>query len=144
MNYYIHNSYIHITEAELDYNNLTSEQINFFLENKNASVSEILNCKLNKSYTPTKEELIEILSNNYANVERKNLTGAGAVQLKEWAECGNQFAIDNIQWLKDLYSERDVKIMKLYNNEIVEELMPSENLLTKPHSFFDINKNINI
>lgn len=141
MNYYIHNGIIHITEATLDYNQLNDNQIEFYLSNPNASEYEIINCKLNEEFVQSNEDKIETLSFNYAEVERQNLTPAGLLLLKQYADNGIQKAIDNLNWLVQLYNERDEKIVKIMNNEDVI-LYVSENLIKKPFSLFEINQEL--
>lgn len=46
MNYYHKQGKIYITDAVLTYDALTENQIQFLIDNPNASVSEVLNCQL--------------------------------------------------------------------------------------------------
>jgi hypothetical protein len=46
-----------LNPAEFNYQKLTSEQVDFYLANQNASINEVLNMTLNTPYTPTLDDL---------------------------------------------------------------------------------------
>lgn len=95
MNYYIHNGTIHETEAELEYERLTDDQIARYLDGNENTIGYVLNGVASDACGLSCEQLQEMIYKNYEFVETKNLTPAGAVQLKEWCDAGIPYAIEN-------------------------------------------------
>ena len=148
MNYYIHKNKIVITNDDkslshrvsVDFNDnyecyitLNDEQISYYLNNPELSGKEIYYQTINPIVLPNITELINTIYRNYELTETSNITPAGAIQLFEWCMGGNIKALAVKQWLKDLYSERDVKLSLLENGDINVDLKPSQP--TKPYTF---------
>ena len=139
MNYYIKNNKIYITEAnlgcEMGFYQMTVEQALFYETNRDASITEIINCKLDVEIknTISKEELEFEIYTKYEKAETNNLTPAGAIQLAEWCQMGLSKALAVRQWIVDLYNERDDKLTKIENGEYDVDLNPSQP--EKPYSF---------
>ena len=76
MNYYHKKGKIYITDAVLTYDALTENQIQFLIDNPNASVSEVLNCQLVEpivfSLTDYKRMKIDEVSRNHTDMTNAN------------------------------------------------------------------------
>ncbi len=163
MNYYHKLGKIYITEAELNYDALTENQIQFYLDNKvgydngTVSVSEILNCKFNEPVEVPLQQLVDMTTENYSKCEFNNIGASGAIKTNEYAKFGCQLAgcpialacestasctisltpksLANINWVNTLYYEMFVKIAQIESGDRTVSLFPSENIKTKPYSY---------
>ena len=89
-----------------------------------------------KQASQAKESLINAIIDRYAEVERLNLTPAGAVQLKEWCDMDMPMAQANKAWFQTHYEERLQKLLQVEADDLSVDPEPSS--LWKPHSFKEI------
>ena len=143
LNYYYNDGMVLATEATLDYNPLSEEQIFFYKNNANASLGEILKCRVNVPFEATLYNLKEIVYKAYADCEAFNTGASGTLKIAQFAEYGCSYALANVKWINDLYSEMYLKISQLECGVRDMDLYPSEELKYKPYPFYECEKQYN-
>lgn len=157
MNYYHKQGKIYVTEAELNYDSLTENQIQFYLENPTAKVNEVLNCKFDDPVEMPLQMLVDMTTENYSKCEFNNIGASGAIKTNEYAKFGCQLAgcpialacgntascsisltpksLANINWVNTLYAEMFAKIAQIEAGDRTVDLFPSESIKIKPFTF---------
>lgn len=143
MNYYIYKGLILNTEADLSAKDgitvLNEEQIQFYIDNPTATISEILNCELVTNNFEVTEQYIydikEMVYKSYSECEARNTGASGTLKIAQFAQAGCSKAVANIQWVTDLYTEMYTKIEQIDNGNYEVALFPSESIKQKPYSY---------
>lgn len=129
MNYYLKDNIILKTEADLSQENcisLTSEQIDFYLLNEDASISEVLNCKLNeiieRNLEVEKQMLINIVSRNYTQMMNDNFDSVLTPLAYDGFKLGYEKCSGVMSWCVQKTEERISKINAIKNAQDFNEL----------------------
>lgn len=130
MNYYVKNNKLLITEANLSNENgfseLTYEQIDFYIKNQNASVFEVLNCKMNENYAPAldvvKKEKCSMVDSVYSNIYNTNFNVASAINIGFAFHAGCAKAKIATSWIVSLSLEKSQKKNDIMNLTTVDDV----------------------
>lgn len=126
MNYYYNQGKIYETEAELSYDTLSPEQTKFRIDNPNASVNEILNCKKEEVAQVTleqeKERYEKIVADNYTKLVNYNVDATLTPPVYDFAKMGAPKCMATYNWFVIRGEERNDKIRAIRNCETLEEL----------------------